>query len=369
MDDQKTGFFDSLRQLDWVCLVPSLFLFFVGIITVYSAGGGMDGRGGFFALRQVLWGGVSVGTFLFFHAVGYKKLLNLAYPIYGGILALLFVVLMVGMTVKGSQSWFYLGPARLQPSEIGKIALALLLAKHLCRYPPVTFAAFSSGALLAGLSCLLVLAQPDMGSALVYAVMIFVGLVVAGTPKRFLAGVCALGLVSLPVGWQFLKEYQKMRILVFLDPSVDPLGAGYNVIQSRIAVGSGGLWGKGFMHGLQSKLRFLPEPHTDFAFSVFSEEFGFVGTVLVLALFSLLLWRCIEVGLRSKDARAKVLVAVLSSWIWFQMAEGIGMSMGILPVTGLPLPFMSYGGSSLVALSAALGLVTSVYRTTLKSYE
>ena len=369
MDDRKSVFFEELGSIDWLCLVPALCLFCIGIVTVYSAGGGVAGRGAFFAVRQILWGLIAACVFVSFHVIGYRWFLNFAYPIYAGLLGLLFIVLVVGLTVKGSQSWLYLGPARLQPSEIGKIALALFLAKHLCRYPPVTVTALISGALLAGMSGLLVLLQPDMGSSLVYALMIFVGLIISGAPKRFLAGICAAVLASLPVGWHFLKEYQKMRILVFVDPSVDPLGAGYNVIQSRIAVGSGGLRGKGFMQGLQSKLRFLPEPHTDFAFSVFSEEFGFLGTALLLLLFSLLFWRIVDVGLRCKDARAKVLVVVLSSWIWFQMTEGIGMSMGVLPVTGLPLPFISYGGSSLVAISAALGLVTSVYRTTRKNYE
>ncbi len=177
----------------------------------------------------------------------------------------------------------------------------------------------------------------------------------------YLVGLCGAALLAMPFAWHFLKTYQRLRLMVFLNPYVDPLGAGYNVIQSRIAVGSGRLVGKGFMMGTQSKLGFLPEPHTDFIFSVFAEEFGFLGGIVLLALFSLLLWRIIAAGVKSRDLRGKVLVASIAGWIWFQVLEGMAMSMGLAPVTGLPLPFLSYGGSSLLSLGIALGLVQSVF--------
>ena len=158
----------------------------------------------------------------------------------------------------------------------------------------------------------------------------------------------------------FLKEYQKKRILVFINPELDPLGAGYNVIQSRIAVGSGRFFGKGFMQGAQSKLRFLPEPHTDFIFSVFAEEFGLVGGLFVLALLSFILWRMIRVALRARSVTVKILVASLSASLWFHSFESVGMSMGLLPVTGLPLPLMSYGGSSLLATVLAIGVTVKL---------
>ena len=160
-----------------------------------------------------------------------------------------------------------------------------------------------------------------------------------------------------------------MRLLVFLDPTRDPLGAGYNAIQSRIAVGSGGFWGKGFLEGLQSKLRFLPEPHTDFIFSVYAEEFGFWGTVLLLLIFGVIFMRLVLAGLKSRDMRGKILVAGAVAWIWFQMFESIGMSMGLMPITGLPLPFLSYGGSSLLSIFIALGLVGSVYVGSASRYK
>jgi rod shape determining protein RodA len=164
----------------------------------------------------------------------------------------------------------------------------------------------------------------------------------------------------MPFFWNTLKEYQKLRLYVFLDPYIDPQGAGYNVIQSRIAVGSGGLWGKGFLHGTQGRLHFLPEPHTDFIFSVYAEEFGFVGAMIVIILFALLLWRLLRAAFRTKDPRAKLLCVGTSAWIWFQVMESIAMSMGLAPITGLPMPLFSYGGSSLLMEFVALALAQSV---------
>ena len=368
MEEKRLSLREKLAVLDKLQLLPVFLLFSLGILSIYSAGAGSAGEGMRFALRQLAWGGISAAAFLFVLHIGYARLFAVAYPIYMAALAVLFAVMILGMTVKGSQSWLSVGFLRFQPSEFGKAALVLVLAKHLCRYPPLTASSFFSALGFAGASGLLVLLQPDAGSALVYAAISLVAVAAAGTPWKYPLGLGAFSLLSIPFGWGFLKEYQKARIMVFIDPWSDPLGAGYNVIQSRIAVGSGGLFGKGFLEGLQSKLRFLPEPHTDFIFSVFSEEFGFAGAVSVLFLFGLLFWRLFETGMRTKDSRAKVLIAGISAWIWFQMAESIGMSMGLLPVTGLPLPFVSYGGSSLLALSIALALAQSVYISTLKSY-
>jgi rod shape determining protein RodA len=368
MEEKRLTLRENLASLDRLQLFPALVLFFLGVASIFSAGAGFAGRGGGFAARQILWGCLSAVAYLGVLQVGYARFLSWAYRIYAFALVLLFGVMVLGMTVKGSQSWFHLGFFRFQPAEFGKIALILVLAKHFCRYPPLTLPSFLGGLALAGVSGWLVLVQPDAGSAMVYGAITMVTIVVAGSPWKYPAGLIGLMMAAVPLGWQFLKEYQKMRIRVFLDPWVDPLGAGYNVIQSRIAVGSGGLLGKGFMEGLQSKLRFLPEPHTDFIFSVYCEEFGFIGAVGMLLLFGVLFWRLIETAMRTKDSRAKVLIAGISAWIWFQMAESIGMSMGLLPVTGLPLPLVSYGGSSLLALSVALALAQSVYISTLKTY-
>ena len=342
-------------------LFAAVALFLIGLFSIFSASLGMEKNAGAFVVRQATWGFVSFSAYAVVLRIGYVRLLELAYRLYGIALILLVVVLVLGHVVRGSQSWIGFAGIRLQPSEVTKVALALLLAKHLCRHPVKTPRDLAGVLALAGMSLILVLAQPDLGSAIVLSVMILTALYAAGTPVRYLAGLCGAALLAMPFAWHFLKTYQRLRLMVFLNPYVDPLGAGYNVIQSRIAVGSGRLAGKGFLMGTQSKLGFLPEPHTDFIFSVFAEEFGFLGGIVLLALFALLLWRIIAAGVKSRDLRGKVLVASIAGWIWFQVLEGMAMSMGLAPVTGLPLPFLSYGGSSLLSLGIALGIVQSVF--------
>ncbi|MDO4786177.1 MAG: rod shape-determining protein RodA [Fretibacterium sp.] len=361
-------FKEDVAELDRILIGCVLLLVGCGLLCVFSAGAGRLGRGWDFALRQTLWMVGGCFAMFFVVAVGYRRLLNAAYPIYLMTLFLLFLTVLLAPRIKGAQSWLSLGFFRFQPSEFAKISLILVLSKWLSRYPPLNLRAFLGGLGVAAPAVLLVLAQPDAGSALVYIVITFGMLFIAGTPLRYLGTLAGCGLALTPFLWFFLKEYQKLRLLVFLDPTRDPLGAGYNVIQSRIAVGSGGFWGKGFMNGMQSKLRFLPEPHTDFIFSVYSEEFGFWGTSLLLFLFALLFFRIIAAGLRSRDRRCKILVSGVAVWIWFQMFESIGMSIGLMPVTGLPLPFLSYGGSALLAVFIALGLVGSVYVDSAKRF-
>ncbi len=360
-----SSFWESLKEdlslSDRLILFCSLSLSFWGVFCIYSAAAGTAGRGFDYAFRQAAWLAVSVIAMLLVMLVGHHKLLEGAYPLYGLTLLILFLTLLTPK-VNGAQSWLGFGGIRFQPSEFAKIVIILTMSKFLSRYPPFDFKTFMMGLGVITLPVLLVLIQPDAGSALVYIVISFGMFFAAGTPMKYLGSLIALGLSAVPVMFMFfLKDYQKNRILVFIDPMRDPLGAGYNVIQSRIAVGSGGVSGKGFMLGTQSKLKFLPEPHTDFIFSVFSEEFGFIGNSILIILFTILLFRVISAGVRSKDRRSKILVSGIASWLWFQMFESMGMSIGLLPVTGLPLPFLSYGGSSLLAIFIALGLVLSVY--------
>ena len=355
------GLKEDFALTDRIMLCAALMLSLWGVFCIYSAAAGSEGRGFDYAFRQSAWLMVSVLAMLLVMVIGHHKLLEGAYPLFGLMLLLLLLTDLLAPKVKGAQSWLGVGSIRFQPSEFAKIAIILMMSKFLSRYPPLDFKTFLAGLGVIMLPVLLVLIQPDAGSALVYLVISFGMLLAAGTPFKYLGGLVGLGLAGVPVMYFFLlKEYQRNRILVFIDPMRDPLGAGYNVIQSRIAVGSGGLVGKGFMMGTQSKLKFLPEPHTDFIFSVFSEEFGFVGNILLVFLFSVLFFRIILAGMRSRDRRCKILVAGVSSWLWFQTFESIGMSIGFTPVTGLPLPFLSYGGSSLLATFIALGLVASV---------
>lgn len=336
-----------------------LVIFGLGVATIYSASPGAGGMSAY-AVRQLVWGSIGAVLYAAILRVGYKNMLAASVPLFGLIVALLILLIIVGKATKGAERWFNLGFVRFQPSELGKVIFALTLSQ-LCAYIPPTSA---KGVLsVLGVSFFivgLIMLQPDLGSALVYLVMMFAVLIVAGAPCKVLAGMIFSGLAAMPLFWLLLKPYQRMHIHVFFDPWIDPQGAGYNVIQSRIAVGSGGFFGKGFLHGTQGKLHFLPEPHTDFIFSVFSEEFGFFGCAVILLLFTLLLWRIIRVARHTRDMKGKLLAVGIAAWIWFQMTESVAMSMGLAPVTGLPLPLFSYGGSALLSVAIALALVQSI---------
>lgn len=351
---------NTLHALDYPLLIAVLLMYLTGVATIYSAGGGPAGLGKFYAGRQLIWGLAAIVMLAVVLRLDYEFFLDASYWLYGGCCLLLLLLFAMGHRAKGAQSWINLGFFKIQPAEFVKLGLAFVMAHHLTLFPPYNLKNFAGALALGGVSALLVLVQPDLGSTLVYGVMIFVALLVAGAPKRYLLSLMGGAAALLPLGWMFLKEYQKKRILVFINPELDPLGAGYNVIQSRIAVGAGRFFGKGFMQGAQSKLRFLPEPHTDFIFSVFAEEFGLVGGLFVLALLSFILWRMIRVALRARSVTVKILVASLSASLWFHSFESVGMSMGLLPVTGLPLPLMSYGGSSLLATVLAIGVTVKL---------
>ncbi|MDD4364418.1 MAG: rod shape-determining protein RodA [Synergistales bacterium] len=361
-------FRELLSGLDLLMLSAMVLLFALGLLSIYSASQGATKMGGFYAARQAIWGVVALAAFLVVLRIGYEQLYRWSYLIYGAVLSLLLVVLLFGYTAKGAQSWISFGSFRLQPAELGKIGLVLALSRVAVVHAPTDLQGLAINLAVAFGVALPVMMQPDLGTVIVYGVMTFSALLVARAPRRYLMALTGFALFSLPLGWGFLKEYQRQRLLVFLDPYVDPLGAGYNVIQSRIAVGSGGLWGKGFLEGTQSRLHFLPESHTDFIFSVFAEEFGFAGTVVVLSLYGLLLWRIIAVALATKDIRAKVMAAMIASWVWFQLFECMAMSVGLAPVTGIPMPLFSYGGSSLLSVAMAFALVQSVHLAARKSY-
>lgn len=360
MSEERGSLVGLLRSIDIPLIIAVLALTSIGIMSIYSAASGVNVSGLALARRQLVWGGLSLLISLLIVKIGYRSIVKSSYILYGVLILFLLFVMVQGEVSKGALRWLSVGPIRIQPSEPGKILLSLFLAKFMAYKEMTDLIDFAKVWALGGLSAFLILIQPDLGTSLVYFTVIFSALIVGGARKRHLLGLIGIGLAMLPFAWHGLKSYQKQRLLVFINPEADPLGAGYNVIQSRIAVGSGSLWGKGFMNGTQSKLKFLPEPHTDFIFSVFSEEWGFLGCLLVLALFAFVMWRMISIAIKSKDRRGKVLVGALTGWIWFQTVESVGMSMGILPVTGAPLPFLSYGGSALVSVFIAISLVISV---------
>ncbi|MDR1482443.1 MAG: rod shape-determining protein RodA [Synergistaceae bacterium] len=348
------------RGIDRVMLIAILCLFALGLVSIFSAGVGVMSANATNALKQALWGLFGIAVYVIILRIGYQNFVRVAFWIYGVAIILLIVLLLTGSASRGAVSWFRVGSVGFQPSELGKVALILSMSRFCSRYPPDTLKRLIASLILSGASIVLILLQPDLGSSLVYCAIIFAILTVAGAPVKYLGGIVLAGVFTMPFLWRSLKEYQKLRLKVFLDPYIDPQGAGYNVIQSRIAVGSGGLWGKGFLHGTQGRLHFLPEPHTDFIFSVYAEEFGFIGAVIVIVLFSILFWRILRAAFRTKDIRAKLLCVGIVAWTWFQVMESVAMSMGLAPITGLPLPLFSYGGSSLLMTMIGLALAQSV---------
>jgi len=275
-------------------------------------------------------------------------------------LILLILVMLVGQTALGAQRWIALGPISVQPSEFSKlimiIALAAMLEKRGGKINTITDLA--PVAAYVGVPFLLVLKQPDLGTSLVFLAIFFGMVFVAGVRLRLLLGIFGAGLAAMPVLWHFLKDYQKMRIMVFMDPNVDPLGAGYHIIQSKIAIGSGMLFGKGLFGGTQSQLNFLPENHTDFIFSVVGEELGFVGCAILLLLYLVVLWRGIRIAQDASDMFGRLLAVGITSMIAFHVLINVGMTMGIMPVTGIPLPLMSV--SSLTTNIMAIAILLNI---------
>ena len=295
--------------------------------------------------------------------VDYRSLADKSHWIYLGVLALLVGVLLFGSVRGGSRRWIELGAFNLQPSEFAKATLALMLAKMLgeSRRPALTNGDLVIALALAAVPLLLIARQPDLGTAVTLLPILLVVAYVAGLPMRYLGILALVALVAAPVAYRWgLQDYQRERISTFLDPAQDPKGAGYQQIQARITVGSGGVWGKGFMGGTQGQLRFLPVAHNDFIFSVLAEEQGLVGVLVVLGLYLFVIGRALDAARLAKDRLGAYLVLGVLSSFTFQVIYNITMSAGLAPVKGLTLPLMSYGGSSMIATLAGFGLILNV---------
>ncbi|MBM3449711.1 MAG: rod shape-determining protein RodA [Armatimonadetes bacterium] len=350
-----------LREIDFVMLCAVLALIALGSLIILSASRSAEAPLGLLRVRA-LQVGISVALLVAFAAMPYRALADAWKLIYFGNLVLLALVGAIGRTSLGAQRWLSVGPLSIQPSEFAKLALIITLSKLLSerREPIRRFADLIPFVAHVAPSAVLVFLQPDLGTSLVFVAILFALLFAAGTPLRSLAIVGAAGLAAAPFCWHLVKPYQRMRLAVFLDPSLDPLGAGYNLIQSKIAVGSGKLFGKGVFEGTQNALQFLPMQHTDFAFSVLGEEMGFVGAIGALALFLILLWRALRTAAVAQDGFGAYLAVGVAAMIAVHVFVNVGMTMGIMPVTGIPLPFISHGGTSLMTNSAAIGLLFSV---------
>ena len=354
-----------IQNFDWGLLILVLLLGSLGIVNLISAApGSAESWLPYTAKRQMIWFAVGSVAMFAMVLIDYRRLERLSLLFYLGCVALLVAVLFLAPIINGSQRWIVLGPARLQPSEITKLAMILLFARMLQKTSATEelgFRQLALPALAIAIPCALVLRQPDLGTALSIALVAGSFAVVARIRLSTVLSLGVAGATGAGLAWFFcLHDYQKQRLLTFLDPERDPLGAAYHAIQSQIAIGSGGLFGRGFLQGPQSQLDFLPEQQTDFVFSVLGEEWGFVGAGVVLCLYAALMLRGLMIARASKDAFGSYLAVGVVGLFFWAGAINVGMVLGLLPVVGVPLPFLSHGGSSLLTAMLACGLLLSV---------
>ncbi|MCH4178883.1 MAG: rod shape-determining protein RodA [Megasphaera sp.] len=346
-------------MLTMACMIVCISLCIIGSATHINKGAiNYD-----FVIKQGTAFVVNLMIILFFSRYDYTKLKRFAKPLYGINLIVLAAVMFLGTSALGAQRWIQLGPIIIQPSEFSKLIMIVCLAALLSdRIGKInTVKSVVPIGLFVGIPFLLVLKQPDLGTSLVFLAIAFGMLFISRIKMSLLRNVFLLGLALAPIGWHFLKDYQKSRITVFMNPNADPFGAGYHIIQSKIAIGSGMLFGKGLFQGTQSQLDFLPENHTDFIFSVIGEELGFLGCLFILFLYFVLVYRALMIAKDCKDSFGMLLATGITSMWAFQILVNVGMTCGIMPVTGIPLPFMSYGVSALTTNMMALGIMLSIY--------
>ncbi len=348
--------------LDYNLLFPFVLLVIVSIVNLYSATKGMHGISDLF-YRQLIWFGAGTFVMFFFAFLDYRMLKKLSFVLYIITVLLIVVTIIKGRSAMGAQRWLSLGIFSFQPSEIAKFSVLLILANY-----------FEENWLERGFTLkpliipmvyilipfVLIIKQPDLGTAIIIlligaSVILFARVKL----KTFLLFFIAF-IVIMPLGWHFMKGYQRARLVAFVDPYKDPLGSGYHLLQSRIAVGSGKLFGVGYLKGTQSHLSFLPESHTDFIFSVLAEEWGFAGSIVVIALFTIILIEGFNISRYAKDRFGVMLAFGITLSIFLQFFINIGMSTGILPVVGITLPFMSYGGTSVLIFMMEIGILLSI---------
>jgi len=345
-------------HMDLPLLTGLLLLSAVGFVVLYSAGGQNEGL----LLRHAMRLALGFGLMLMVAQVPPQRLQEAAPWLYGAALIMLAAVPLVGDQAKGAQRWLDLGVIRFQPSELMKLALPLLLARYLGRrrLPPGARRVLVCGAMIV-IPVALIAKQPDLGTAVLIAGAGLFVLLLSGIRWWIIAGSALLAAVATPLLWHFLHDYQRTRLLIFLNPESDPLGAGYHITQSTIAIGSGGFTGKGWLNGTQSYLDFIPERTTDFVFAVYSEEFGLIGVLLLLALFTSVIARGLYIALRAPDHFTRLLAGSLTLSFSLYIFVNISMVSGLMPVVGVPLPLISYGGTALVTLMASFGMLMAIH--------
>jgi rod shape determining protein RodA len=349
-----------VEEIDWVLVGLVLALSAMGVVFIHSSSHFLPSN---YALRQIIWIAVGLVALFLVGSIDYKFLLAAAIPLYVATTAVLAGTLLFTRLVAGTKSWITFGIFQVQPSELAKLVMILVYARLFAEYRSryltsrFTFVVLA----LAALPLVLIVLQPDLGTAITFFSIVAGAFILSGLKKKAILAFLVLSVLLSAGGWNFvLKDYQKRRLTTLLDPGRDPRGSGYQIIQSRIAIGSGGLAGKGYMNGSQSQLRYLPARHTDFLLSVVGEEFGFVGIFAVLGLYFLLLTRIFQSVGKSRDRAGVYIVFLAGILIAFQFFVNVLMIIGLFPVTGTPLPFLSYGGSSLLTNFLACGLVLNV---------
>jgi len=344
-----------LLHLDWVLFGLTTVLLALGLMTVWS----LVPRLG---LRQLLWLGIGGGAVLVVLSVDYHVLARWAYAAYGAGLLALLAVLALGRAAQGARRWLSLGPVTLQPSELFKLVLIAVIAQYLAgrQGERAGWDRVVAPLLLAAPALLLIIKQPDLGTGLVLVPVVLALVFVGGARWRHLGLLAGLAVLAAPALWFLLHGYQRERLLVFVDPSRDPLGSAWNVIQAKITIGSGQVWGKGLFGGTQSRLAFLPERHTDFVFAAFAESWGFAGAMGLLGTYGLLTLRGFEVAAGARDSLGSFLAVGCTVLLASQILVNLGMVTGLLPVVGIPLPLVSYGGSALLTALGAVALIANV---------
>ena len=353
-----------LDNFDWILLAILMMIGLLSVVNLYSATYSIRSIGGSgIYVKQVCWYGIGFMVLLLMTTFDYHLLDGLAYPLFVLCLILLVAVLHIGKITHGSQRWLNLGVFSVQPSEMVKVSVIVVLAKYFSAsqktgnyrirdiWKPLAMIA---------LPFVLIVSQPDLGTALVLLIVSFSIILFVHVNRRSMLIFFSIACISAPFFWMSLQGYQKKRVIAFLRPEMDPLGSAYHVTQSKIAIGSGLLWGKGYLRGTQTSLNFLPQQHTDFLFSVLAEEWGFVGSAALLMLYLFLILWCLNIARSSKDRFGTLVVIGVVALIFWQLVINVCMVTGLLPVVGIPLAMFSYGGSSVVSALAAMGLVMNV---------
>jgi rod shape determining protein RodA len=350
-----------IKDFDWFIFLLAIAIALVGVVEIYSAT--QYNKSESFYMKQIYWIVIGLVMMLVVLTIDYHALAENVPYLYILALLSLVAVLVLGQRISGSKSWISLGGAfKIQPSEFVKVAIVLAMARFLgeIRTEFLTATDILKAIGIAGIPFALVLLQPDLGSGLTFIPVVLAGLFLGGLRRQWILGFLILSVLSVGLGWYNLKAYQKDRIYTFLEPERDPLGSGYHSIQSKIAVGSGGVLGKGITKGSQTKLGFLPERHTDFIFSVVGEELGFVGSVTILTFYFLIIIRSIHIAHTARDKLGIYITLGAVSVLLFHILVNIGMVVGLMPITGIPLPLLSYGGSSVLSTFTLLGLIINV---------